>query len=533
MDFFKDAEITFLGQWGNVVYDRTNKTHRVASKKISQNLWGPSREWADLLMKQVPSLKRKGKADWKESAGKSVFRFKHYTWYRLYPDEYYHPDFFFTIGVDGKKHALIIKIDYQREKPKLLNESQILYLKQTIIQNNGSPFWTAVPIQNYNEYTWEALTKFSVDFVNKSLPVFIDLFRNLQSLSVENRIARLTWNTNGWVMPSGSFGKSDNRGTHEGRHGYGHEEWLFDISKTIDGYHYGFLEPIRKQQNAYSNKFYNVWLYTIDGASKKRFFVGEIKNVEVLNKKKAEEIKKKYIEVNWLEQMEQQIVASGASAKGFSDWKGVDLFNVRFRSIDIEFNDPYIELQEGHEIYEQSRYTFAHLKEAYRIPTTTEDELFQFNEEEIPEDDDNENGLKTKIHSRPPKAVQITYLHDKISKSLTKYLKNLYGAGNVKREHPAGYGGNRIDIVVRDKGRFIFYEIKTYTSLRTSIREALGQIIEYHSWPNKRKADELIIVTQPHKHDEQVKSYIKHIGKMYGLPLRYQSFDWEKLELSQ
>src|ERR1017187_2678303 len=112
-----------------------------------------------------------------------------------------------------------------------------------------------------------------------------------QDDNIEKRFARLCWNDNGWVIPSGKEGKSKNETTHEAQKGYGHEEWLFDTSKIIDGYHYGFLEPIRKRQDTYANKRFHVWLYTINGINKKRYYAGEIKNVDVLDKKSAEKIK--------------------------------------------------------------------------------------------------------------------------------------------------------------------------------------------------------------------------------------------------
>ena len=60
----------------------------------------------------------------------------------------------------------------------------------------------------------------------------------------------------------------------------------------------------------------------------------------------------------------------------------------------------------------------------------------------------------------------------------------------------------------------------------------MGQLFEYHCWPNKIKADEIIIVTQPHKNDKREREYIKHLGKTYTIPLSYQSYDWEKDQLA-
>ncbi len=529
--FFEKEEINFLGQWGNTIYKPLDKIHLASYKRISSKLWQPTRYWADQLCSKLPFLSVKGKADWKESAGHSKFRFKHYTWFRLYHNDFPNPDFFFTVGVDGREQSLIIKIDYQRERPKLLNEKQIAFLERTVLRDGEGPYWTAVPISDFKKYTWSELIVYSVSFVNKHISLFSKLYHELQSLAVEDRIARITWNTNGWIMPSGPLGKSRHGDSHEAKYGYGHEEWLFDTSKIVDGYHYAFLEPIRKQQKAFANRFFNIWLYTIDGETKKRFFVGKIKNLEVLNDELAVVIKKKYVQNSWIEEMEQQLILSGANAKGFSNWKGVDLFNVRFRFDSIDYTDPNIELPAGHEIYEQSRYVFGFYKDEYQITSEEEEDNFIFNGDSGTGDDNGNGAPKTKTHTRPPKAIQITYLHDKISKSLTAHLKKIYGKTNVKREHRAGYGGNKIDIVVDDNGKYKFYEIKTYTSIRTSIREALGQLLEYNCWPRKKKASELIIVTQPHGQDNLAREYIRHIAETYRIPLSYQSYDWQKDEL--
>jgi len=297
--------------------------------------------------------------------------------------------------------------------------------------------------------------------------------------ATSERIARLTWNDNGYVSPSGLIGKSKDKKTHEGTYGYGHEEWLFDTSKLVDGYHYGFLEPIRKHQNAYTGKDYDVWLYTIDANSGLRYLVGKIKNVEVINSEEAARIKILYEQNGWLGEMDGQIRSSGANAKGFSGYSGLDIFNIRYRPENLEVNDPYFELPPGHPMNSLTRYSLAFMKEKYRVDLdkTEDDSPFIFID---PTDTSTPTTTKPRKKStvRAPKAVEIIYLHKAISENLTAKLREKYGVKNVKPEHPAGYGQNRIDIVVRHGKELIFFEIKTYNSLTTSIREALGQLFE-------------------------------------------------------
>ena len=386
-------------------------------------------------------------------------------------------------------------------------------------------------IGKYFKKVAKEISESDLKTILKSFDYLLPLYETVQfgQKEIEKRIARLCWNDNGWVMPSGSYGKSDHEGSHEAKHGYGHEEWLFDISKLIDGYHYGFLEPIRKQQEAYSNNLYDVWLYTIDGKTKKRYWIGEIKNVEVLDKDTADEIKEQYIKKKWFSEMEEQIKASGANPKGFSNWKGVDLFNIRFLPSNQKLNDPYFEIPKNHPVSEQSRYSFAFFKDEFNL---SKEERFTFTSStDHGEDDD---GKPTTItHVREPKSVEIVYLHKEISKSLTKELRKKYGEKNVTPEHSAGYGANRIDIVVKDKSDLIFYEIKTYPTLKTSIREAIGQLMEYSLWTNQKKAKQLIVITQPNEDFEKARTYFKHLRDTYNLPLYYQSYDSEKNILSE
>jgi len=373
-----------------------------------------------------------------------------------------------------------------------------------------------------------------INDILKSFDYLIDGYEEVEFEKeiIEKRISRLTWNTNGWVKPSGSEGKSKNKNTHEGTFGYGHEEWLLDISKIIDGYHYGFLEPIRKQQSVYLNKTYDVWLYTIDNISKKRYWVGEINKVEVIDSKEAERIKEIYVKNGWHQEMESQIIECEANAEGFSDWKGVELFNIRFLPSDLNFNSDYYELPKENKIYELSRYNFANYSEELR-PNKAE-KGFAFNSDhENEEDNDDTTEIGTTRYNREPKAIEVTYVHKAISDDLKAKLKEKFGKKNVKTEVNAGYGNNKIDLVVKHQDEFIFYEIKSYNSSRTSIREALGQLLEYCSWINTKNATKLVVVSQLLGDTEDAKIYIKHIRDTFGIPIYFQTFDLTNKELSE
>lgn len=409
---------------------------------------------------------------------------------------------------------------------------EVIEIDETMFQAENFIF-----IGRYFEKEIEDVDETDLKAISDTFDYLMPLYELVQfgEHGIEKRIARICWNDNGWIMPSGKYGKSLNKETHEAKHGYGHEEWLLDIGKLINGYHYGFLEPIRKQQDAYADHTFNVWLYTIDGETKKRYWIGEIESLKVLNREEAEDAKAEYIKRGWFQEMEEQIKASGANTDGFSDWEGVDLFNVKYLPLNLKINDPYFEIPKDHPIIGQSRYSFAHFKNEFDVKATVPEKKFSFHLFDAVTQVQNNDDVapKIKIHVREPKAIEIIYLHKAISKALTKQLKKMYGEENVQDEHPAGYGANKIDIVVRKGEDLLFYEIKSYTSLKTCIREAVGQLMEYALWTNQNKAKELIVITQPLSDFENAKTYFKHLRNTYNLPLYYQSFDFEKNILSE
>jgi hypothetical protein len=348
----------------------------------------------------------------------------------------------------------------------------------------------------------------------------------------EKRVSRICWNDRKWLFPSGMIGKSKDPDTHEAKHGYGHEEWLFDTGKSIDGYHYGFLEPIGKQHQAFENRSYDVSLYTINSKTKQRFWVGEIKDLYVIDKATSEKIKKEYISRGWYTEMEEQIAQSGASTKGFSNWKGIDLFNVRFLPSNLKVNSPLVELPRTHPIVSLSRYAFAFYKDSFDLT----DSLEEGNDILLPTGSRGAAGgsgkVKRKKYKRSEAEIEVAYLHEAISVNLTTELKKEYGAKNVVREYKMS-NGTKLDIVVWHKGETYIYEIKTYPSVKSSIREAIGQLMEYGFWPNQKRAKKLIVITQPSLNFSQAEKYFQHLRNSYGLPLHYQSFDFESKALSK
>lgn len=184
---------------------------------------------------------------------------------------------------------------------------------------------------------------------------------------INKKVARIAWNDEGWKKPSGVRGKASSNDTLEGKFGFGLEEWLFDVSKIVDGYHYGFLEPIRKGQVAQANKSYPIWLYTINGATKKRYWIAEIKKTIVIDEAEATFVKQKYQELGWLKEMQKQITAAGSKGDDLAAYVAPDLFNVKFKPEDLIINEEVKELSDTHPANKVTKYSFANFTEAFIV----------------------------------------------------------------------------------------------------------------------------------------------------------------------
>ncbi|MDQ7818183.1 MAG: hypothetical protein RDU14_14245 [Melioribacteraceae bacterium] len=338
---------------------------------------------------------------------------------------------------------------------------------------------------------------------------------------VEDKIARICWNTNGWIKPSGKDGKSKSE-SHENTYGYGHEEWLFDFNKIIDGYHYGFLEPINKFHSKYAGNKFNILLYTIDSKANQKYWVGKINNVEVIDILKSSQVIQEYESNGWLEEMKSQLTAIMLDSDTLDNWIGNgQLFNIRFRVADLEkiYSSP-IPVAPADARITLNRYNLLNVNNP-ELPNEDAEDNIDLNTV----NDGKHSYSKTKIRKSFHVDIELEQKHNEMSDKFLRYIKDNYPNDIVKRECRS-FGARRIDIVRQTSEGNIFYEIKTYNNPLNSLRYALGQIFEYAFYPTHRKAIKLVIVTH-RPADDNIKKYIVHLNTIIDIPLEYIYFDLE------
>ena len=116
--------------------------------------------------------------------------------------------------------------------------------------------------------------------------------------------------------------------------------------------------------------------------------------------------------------------------------------------------------------------------------------------------------------------LDVTLRHNDIQEALYRRLAAQYGREKVGTEIASGVGTS-IDVVVcRDK-EYWFYEIKTASSPRACLREALGQLLEYAFWPGAKPATRLVVVGEGEM-DDDAAHYLSQLRQRFGLPIEYE-----------
>jgi hypothetical protein len=117
----------------------------------------------------------------------------------------------------------------------------------------------------------------------------------------------------------------------------------------------------------------------------------------------------------------------------------------------------------------------------------------------------------------------ITLRHNKLQKALHYILTQKYGENNVGTENDTGRG-SRVDLVVRNGNKHVYYEIKTSPDIRQCLREGIAQLIEYSYWPGGNEAEALVVVSE-NPFTPDARRYLVKLRDNFHLPIFYQYLD--------
>lgn len=331
---------------------------------------------------------------------------------------------------------------------------------------------------------------------------------------MKDKFIRLCWNTNGWRCPTGDAAISETRDTYASKQRFGHEEWLFNFEWTIDGYRYGYLQPIGKYYDRYSGDYCSILLYTYT-VDRECLLIGRIDNVYIPLKEELKQVFDVFRENGWIQEMIDDVKHIGGNSSALNNPEPQTILNIRFRPDDVQIFDPRPRVIGDHVITKQRRYHPYNWCENYpRVETHPP----------LPE----ATGSMRSEHERTRAAQDATTYeprHVLLQNRLHRYLCDVHGRENVLYEH------NYVDLILRESDGDIFFEIKLETTVKRCIRVALGQLLEYANYPDRCLAKRLVIVGNRQASDSD-RTYLAELRKRFRLPVYYSRFSSENNELT-
>jgi hypothetical protein len=120
--------------------------------------------------------------------------------------------------------------------------------------------------------------------------------------------------------------------------------------------------------------------------------------------------------------------------------------------------------------------------------------------------------------------IEADLTHNMLQSKLYAFLAQKHGAESVGTEQPSGIGANSIDVVLRIGEEITFFELKTNPSLRTCIREALPQLLEYAYWPAEVRSTKLVIVAEAVPTQDAIE-YLQKLRCDFSIPVHYARID--------
>lgn len=322
-------------------------------------------------------------------------------------------------------------------------------------------------------------------------------------------ITRISYNTVDWRRPNGDAAKYEQRGSYNQKFGFGHEDWLFREEWLIDGWRYAFLQGVGKSTNRLrkAGTPFNVRLFCID-SDKRRRYVADIGQVECLGERQAEDALRSYRKLGWLSTMKEEIrrAKGEAAALGNADYAS-HILNVRYRPDSVTRFPPNTFASSQDPVLRYSRYSLVGVEGA---------KAKFLKKRNGRAGSDLPPSLKPVVRVQNASTREVSRTHALMQARLMAELQAQY-PGQVRREE------NCIDVTVRTPKQRILFEIKSSTSPSSTLRQALGQLLEYlyRDGVDPTRETTLVVVGQTAL-DEADRNYLRWLRAHLKVDLSYR-----------
>ena len=347
---------------------------------------------------------------------------------------------------------------------------------------------------------------------------FIELTKNIQT---DRRLCKIVWNSNDWIKPmertwTPAYKDDPNKGWEQ-RHGFVHEDWLFNSNFLFDGYQYGYIRGIGKL-NPEIKILETVYLFTIN-PSKERLYVGKLYDVSHLQPADIPKNVVRAIE-RYKPDMVEELKMTSADYKSLDDEAFVP--NLRFRVENREIFPVALPITESWFAKKYARTAPIKINSELFDLLEAKDRMTKFNF--VPSTPDH----KVSSYQRNTRKSKTTVqkIHNEIEKTLFKHLIESKVAQNDIACDTISFGGNLADIVVRrTSSEYSIYEIKTDTDVRRALREAVGQLLDYTYWERDIVVNDIFAVVPYVPLSKNLREFIGRLQNAVSLKLTVLFYD--------
>lgn len=344
----------------------------------------------------------------------------------------------------------------------------------------------------------------------------------MNRVNKEERLCKIVWNSEHWEKPIARFWnpkfKTDPNKPYEQKCGFVHEDWLFNTQFLIDGYQYGYIKGFEKLKKSVSVVDL-VHLFTINTNTKERFYVGKLLNAERIENgnysKSVKDVQRRY-----LSEMKRQLTLVGADVNELDRFPLV--FNVRVKKENIHLFQDYLPIISSWFNKQYNRTSPNEITPELKILLTNIESASKF--KFIPSSPGGKKTAYTKTSIAGK--INISKVHQEIEEHLYAFLKNNGIGVNSIACDTLSFGGKLADVVVQhSKNSYSIYEIKTNIDLRSGLREAVGQLLDYANWEKGITIKELIAVVPDTQAGQQINDYIARIKSSLTYSLKVLLYD--------
>lgn len=321
-------------------------------------------------------------------------------------------------------------------------------------------------------------------------------------------LARMCWNSGGWIRPTGEAKELENADTYTARMGFGHEEWLFNRDWLIDGWKYGFLQPVNQSFAKVQGQTLEIFLFTIGPNSDWRY-VGHIHRCEILTEEQARKALTEHRRRGWFKKMRDDVRQVHGDLSGIKSANAPLLFNLRFKLDEVEQYEDTPAIASNDRLRTMPRYCLIALRgEREEIGRT----------------------WRTRVAAARPRPTGTRFragqasgsmdlIQNALQNELAGILRDRYGHTAVLLEE------DYVDIKLQRPKSITLIEVKSDSQPRRAIRDALGQLLDYAFVCSQRgeNVSELVVVA-PAEAGPQDSAYLRHLQQVRRLPIRYICF---------